>query len=126
MNKIVLMRQIFYRNSKYLMPVLLCLALLFSQALGFRHAYDHAANRLGSSENIDLVSINFNKQVDSSLPTHNCAVMDAACASVFAKSQALDLELLDVTHYLRVQEALYVTNLGFYSYYSSRAPPRLI
>jgi hypothetical protein len=127
--------KILQHYSFKLMPALICLALIFSQALGFKHYYDHSplsrhsdqveqalsSTNIGISANLaaDYSASNKNKII------HSCIALDSVCFALFAvtspSSSVLIAHLTD--SYL---PSLFRINKGkTYSAYLSRAPPKI-
>jgi hypothetical protein len=111
------------------MPVLLCLALLFSQAFGFKHGFDHA--KLNShldrvEQTVDQSANDYFKDLSPKKnQAHSCVALDGICFAFFALSNQLGFFLLsDLTEARHFQIADTAGKKQYFSYLS-RAPPSL-
>jgi len=113
---------------RYSMPVLLSLALVFSQALGFKHGLDHLQFK---SEQVNISFIDQQVVADSAQTSfeqqpqnlHNCIVLDALTLAAFALTAAYAAALLNFLKQVKSERLKQSVSLKFASYYSSRAPP---
>lgn len=111
------------------MPVLLCLALLFSQALGFQHGFDHSkllSHLELAEQTIDQNSNEYFKDLGSKKnQSHSCVAVDSLCFAFFALAKQFEFVLL--THLIEARQLLaeHLYSKKQYFLYLSRAPPNL-
>ena len=122
-------------NALKLMPALICLALIFSQALGFKHYYDHSpllrhSDQVEQALNSSTTAITADLAADFSASTknkiiHSCISLDSVCFALFAVSSSSSLVLIGhlIDAYL---PSLFRINGGKkYLAYLSQAPPKI-
>jgi len=129
--------KILQRYALKLMPAFICLALVFSQALGFKHYYDHSSllrngdlveQTLNSTNS--TVSDDRNDLVADSLAStknkivHSCIALDSVCFGLFAVSSASNLVLSADLIDTYLPPLFQVKRGKNYSAYLSRAPPK--
>lgn len=120
---------LFHRSSKYLMPVLISLALVFSQVFGFKHGYDHQQHRV-DSKNFEHSSFGVDADAvlsisDSKQSQHSCVAFDAASLAVFGIALAYLIKLLTQLKQAQVGSFENTYSRKNKSFYLSRAPPSI-
>lgn len=109
------------------MPVLLCLALLFSQAFGFKHSFDHSKSisHLDRIEQtIDQSANDYFKDLSPKKnQAHSCVALDGICFAFFALSKQFSFFLLSDLIEERYFQITDIAGKNQYFSYLSRAPP---
>lgn len=110
------------------MPVLLCLALLFSQAFGVQHGFDHSKllSHDRVEQTVDQSAHEYFKDLSPNKnQVHSCVALDGVCFAFFALSNQfiffLLTDLIEARHFLIAD----ITGKKQYFPYLSRAPPTL-
>lgn len=111
------------------MPVLLSLALLFSQAFGFQHGFDHSKllRHVDSVEQMADQSANdyFKDFGTNKNKAHSCVALDGICFASFALTNQFSVSLLGGLIEDRLVLIQRHHSKKQYFSYLSRAPPPL-